>query len=822
MIAALPWKPNKDLLKPNELMCQGRLQSLLTRLRRSPELLAAYHEKIMEAVRQGFITEVDGTYDGAHTYLPHHPVVRPDKNTKVRPVFDASAKTRFSPSLNDVLHIGPNNTPDILAVLLRFRIPVIAWIGDIEKAFHQIQLEQEDAQAIRFLWVEDPSNPHSPIKRYAWKVLPFGLVCSPFILRAVIDVLLDEFNQIYPETVQMIREQLYVDDGLGGARSLELASKTINETKEIFASAKMVMQRWITNCEELQQRLIIHPITTSLDGSLGQQLASDESPKVLGLSWDAKQDIFKYNPTTIIKAAEKLPAVPTKRQVSKIASKIFDPLGHLAPVTVIAKMIYQETWVEKIGWDEPVTQSIHEKWKVFTTGLQNLSEIQIPRQVAAIIDKDTPTELHMFCDASEKAMAAVAYLRTTSPSGQVNVSMLVAKTKVAKLPLKSLTIPRLDLMAAELASALVDYVRKALSSVKLIITMWSDSEIVLAWIKGDVERKTLVQNRINAIRKLTDPAWWRHCPGKDNPADLASRGMTPASLAASSRWWNGPEWLARSTTDWPAHFPLQSDESFIKNGVDVEIRKKKHSYPMALVTAVSTGTNVPLASCETSINILNKFATKYSSLPKLIRISAWVLRFIDRTKKRAALRRQQAEVAVVTIQTPIIIPLLLIEDRERAENFWIAQVQKAANPIEYHTLSKGETINTKSNLVPLRPIWDAENRIIRVTGRIEPSMDAVGEVPPILLPYFSLKSGARGYGARHVIALIIKEAHRRTLHSGLRTSLSELRDRFWVVKGRQVVKTPVSTSPDHFTSAQRTKKIKINLRRFTFVYLRVQ
>jgi len=217
-VAPLPWNEKKSSLRPNREMALKRLQSQLAQLRKSPQHLQIYHEQIQEALKAGFIAKADMKYQGVHTYLPHHAVIKPERTTtKVRPVFDGSAKTKYSPSINDCLYNDTNNTPELLAVLLGFRVPNIVWTADIEKAFHQVELAEEDAEVIRFMWVEDPSDPNSPVVSYVWRRLPFGLICSPYILRAVIDLLLDEFTSIYPDTVAQLRKQLYVNDVIGGA-----------------------------------------------------------------------------------------------------------------------------------------------------------------------------------------------------------------------------------------------------------------------------------------------------------------------------------------------------------------------------------------------------------------------------------------------------------------------------------------------------------------------------------------------------------------------------------------------------------------------------
>ncbi|XP_045035869.1 uncharacterized protein LOC123476924 [Daphnia magna] len=246
-------------------MAKGRLESLLKRLKRTPELLSAYHKEIDQLRVQNFVEEADQNYEGLHTYLPHHPVIRQDKkSTKIRLVFDGAAKSKYGPSLNDVLETGPNLNPDLLAVLMRFRLNKIAWIADIEKAFLNIALHPEDAEAVRFLWITEPETPNSPLVAYKWKRVPFGLSSSPFLLRATLNKHLDGMESIYSTTVRQLKEQIYVDDYLGGADNISTAKTRIQETKSIFQEAKLNMRSWVTNDKTVRKFLsekgLINPI----------------------------------------------------------------------------------------------------------------------------------------------------------------------------------------------------------------------------------------------------------------------------------------------------------------------------------------------------------------------------------------------------------------------------------------------------------------------------------------------------------------------------------------------------------------------------------
>lgn len=131
---------------------------MLKQLQQNPEILREYDSIIRDQLRRGIVEEVgdsDVAPDMIH-YLPHHAVIRHDKETtKVRVVYDASARSNGT-SLNDCLHTGPKFNQRILEILLRFQSYPVAFIADIEKVFLMISVNPQDRDVLRFLWVRDP------------------------------------------------------------------------------------------------------------------------------------------------------------------------------------------------------------------------------------------------------------------------------------------------------------------------------------------------------------------------------------------------------------------------------------------------------------------------------------------------------------------------------------------------------------------------------------------------------------------------------------------------------------------------------------------
>ena len=180
---SLPWKEFRDPLPDNYSLSLSRLQGLLRRLKQDPPILKKYHRIIQEQLETGIVEEVseeEPTVKAVH-YLPHHAVVRRDKSTtKVRIVYDASAKVAGSPSLNDCLLKGPKFNQLIFDILVRFRAYKFALTADLEKAFLMVSVEEADRNVLRFIWVDDPFKDYPEFKIYRFTRVVFGVSSSPF------------------------------------------------------------------------------------------------------------------------------------------------------------------------------------------------------------------------------------------------------------------------------------------------------------------------------------------------------------------------------------------------------------------------------------------------------------------------------------------------------------------------------------------------------------------------------------------------------------------------------------------------------------------
>ncbi|XP_070546926.1 uncharacterized protein [Ptychodera flava] len=188
-----------------------------------------------------FIEEVDDDDKANGHYLPHRSVKKDSTTTPIRVVYDCSCRQSDSPSLNDCLQTGPPLLNDLSSILLRFRVHDIALSSDIEKAFLNVRLDENDRKFTKFLWLSDPSDPESPFKVYRFKTVLFGAVCSPFILNAVVKTHLESNNNT--PIAADLKDNIYVDNVISGVNNTTEATKYYTDANSLMKSAGLTFAR---------------------------------------------------------------------------------------------------------------------------------------------------------------------------------------------------------------------------------------------------------------------------------------------------------------------------------------------------------------------------------------------------------------------------------------------------------------------------------------------------------------------------------------------------------------------------------------------------
>jgi hypothetical protein len=501
---SLPWKNPHPILPDNYKLSQHRLGSVLRRLQRTPDILQEYDSVIQKQLKMGIVQPVkdsDLTTVGNVHYLPHHAVVKRDKETtKVRVVYDASAKCA-GPSLNECLFTGPKFEQKILDILLRFRTYRIALTADIEKAFLMVSVSPKDQDVLRFLWVDDITKSDPNIQMFRFTRVVFGISSSPFLLNATIAHHLKLFSSTNPELVSILLRSMYVDDVVLGADDEDSGMKLYEESKRILREGGFNLRKFTTNAPQLQNAIdkkenpVVNSTCTVSSSDMdetyaksslgGPQTTNSSDQKVLGIKWDIAIDQLVFSVKEIASLVDS--QEPTKRRVTSIVGKFYDPLGYLSPVVIKFKIFFQELCEKKLDWDQVLTGSVLRKWQTLIMSLKEAPTFSIPRYFLTGTNGQVISyHLHGFCDASERAYAAVIYLVVQTDSERY-VRFVASKTRVA--PLRELTIPRLELLSSLLLARLMDTVTNSLSpSISLGHPIcYTDSKVALYWIVGSAK-----------------------------------------------------------------------------------------------------------------------------------------------------------------------------------------------------------------------------------------------------------------------------------------------------------------------------------------------
>ena len=605
--------------------------------------------------KQDVEASVDQTF-----YLPSHGVVKANSTTtKLRVVFDGSAKTSTKVSLNDTLLPTHNLYPLLTDVLLEFRTHHIAVTGDIHKMFREIALDKRDWDMHRFL-AKDPDT--NRLHNCRMKRLTFGIASSPFLATRVLHQMADDYQDKYPEAAAMVKKSFYVDDCLTGANTPEEALQKLQDLCSLVAEGQMVLRKWRSNSTQVLQQ-IPEKLRETSDLTLCDPAGS---LKTLGIHWSTETDAFFVATPELTEEG-----LVTKRIISSACAKTFDILGWYSPALIQAKSLLQQLWIAGRAWDDPAPEDVADKFITWRKELKHIRLHAVPRKLTQNnLSPVMSMQLHGFADASETGYGAVVYARILHQDATITVTMVAAKARVA--PKKSVTIPRLELLGSLMLSKLLPKIASILQVEEANTYYWIDSQIVLAWIQKDPQQlKTFVQNRVSAIQSATHKSRWNYVRTHQNPADHASRGLSPRQTVQNHLWWKGPPWLMSPPHLWPSSLEQSP----------ISLQQQQHSaLPELKVRKMTTVTmDLPLWS-------------KFSSMTKLARVLAYCLRFVHHKHR---------------IRDPLLThpPALSSEELKKAHLKIVQHLQRKAWPDEFQRLSSKQPVLLSSPTAKLNPTW---------------------------------------------------------------------------------------------------------------------
>ena len=327
-------------------------------------------------------------------------------------------------------------------------------MADIEAMFYQVRVCPGDCDYLRFLWWPDGNLSTDP-EEYQMSVHLFGGASSPscanYALKKTVEDNKEDFDAV---TVETVKQNFYVDDCLRSVATDSKAIRLVGQLRDLFSRGGFHLTKWISNSKQVVNSIPEPERAPSIrDLDFEENVVLTE--RALGVQWNVHEDSFTY------KIAEKSKPA-TRRGILSIICSVYDPLGFISPCILPAKLIQQDLCRRKFGWDEPVPECSNRKWEAWLKDLPKLERFKIPRCFKPPNFAEVQqSELHHFADASDQGYGAVSYLRQIDTNGKTHCSLVMAKSRLA--PLKTMTIPRMELSAAVLAARLDRMIRQELT-----------------------------------------------------------------------------------------------------------------------------------------------------------------------------------------------------------------------------------------------------------------------------------------------------------------------------------------------------------------------
>ncbi|XP_076874397.1 uncharacterized protein LOC143524681 [Brachyhypopomus gauderio] len=740
-VAPLPFKLQRRRLPNNREQAFNRFRSLQRSFLKRPDMkehFFGFMQKLLEnshAERAPPLQTQEECW-----YLPLFGVYHPKKPGQIRVVFDSSCQCE-GVSLNDVLLTGPDLNNNLLGVLMRFRKEAVAITSDIQQMFHCFIVRPQDRNFLRFFWYED-NNENKDVVEFRMNVHVFGNSPSPAVAIYGLRQAAREREVEYgADAREFVERDFYVDDGLKSLPTAIAAIDLLKRVQSMLAFSNLRLHKITSNCKEVMSAF---PSEDQASCLRNLDLGSDTAPvqRTLGVAWDLKNDTFTFQVSGDSKPF-------TRRGVLSTVNSLYDPLGFAAPVIIQGKAFLRDLTTHSQDWDEPLPLSKRELWERWRDSLQELQSLHIPRAYTqASLSTSLRRELCVFSDASVSAIGAVAYLRVLDTEGNYQTGFILGKARLAPRP--DLTIPRLELCAAVLGVDVADVIRADIDIEFDKVTFFTDSKIVLGYINNEKRRfYVFVSNRVQRIRRSSQPSQWCYVSSDQNPADLATRGVPAADLKETT-WLTGPAFLLQSdqTTCHERTFDLINPDD------DLDVRPE-------VMTLATVAMDPHLGAGRFS-----RFSTWKSlirGVSGLMHIAASFRKDCD-TDPRGCKGWHHCAV-------PRDVNELI-----RAKNIIIKAVQAEVYAKELQCISSGEKLPKGSPLLNLSPVT-GEDGFLRVGGRISQACIPDEEKKPIIIP-----------GRHHIAVLIARHYHEQCQHQGRHFTEGTVRAAgYWIVGGKRCI-----------------------------------
>ncbi|XP_020629772.1 uncharacterized protein LOC110066861 [Orbicella faveolata] len=538
----LPLKSeNVELLNSKE-PALNRLLKLRRRLTSDEQFQKDYSSFMQDITSSGCAERVPveelSTKSKQVWYIPHHGVYH-KKPGKIRVVFDCSAVCDGQ-SLNQQLLQGPDLTNNLTGVLCIFRQERIAFMCDIQAMFHQVKVDVEHRNLLRFLRWDNPELKGDPVE-FRMTVHLFGATSLPGCANFALKTAVDQYEETCgSKAADFVRRNVFVD-GLKSVQSVDQAKELIKNTKSLCQRGGFRLHKFTSNNIDMMSSVPQEDRATDLTD---HHVISDGTAieRALGVHWCVEYDTLQLRITLQDKPL-------SRRAILSTVSSVFDPLGLVTPFILVGKRILQELCRDGVGWDDEIPDNLRSQWEKWRAELPILERIRIARcHKTQELDEVKKAELHYFSDACQNGYSQCSYVRLVDDKNCVHCSLVMAKSHVTLL--NPVTTPRLELTAGLVSTKISCMLQKELEYT-LIEVFWTDSKTVLGYINNDARRfLVFVGNRVQEIREQTLPGQWHYVGTKSNPTDIAFHGAGAQELLDNPLWWNGSDFLWNTSEDW--------------------------------------------------------------------------------------------------------------------------------------------------------------------------------------------------------------------------------------------------------------------------------
>ena len=615
---SMPWRYGREktaeTLKTVDTLgyTRNRQRKLKEKFLKDETLRVGAFKQIQETIESGharIVTEDSAPTNAPVGYLANHIVLHDDKPGKFRITQDTAARVkghRFS----DLVLTGPDLLAKLVSILFNFRRKKVVLSADIKSFFFQIEMDEMDAPACRYLWWADAEMTKEIILEP--RVYNMGIGSSvPVSLFTMIHHADEIKEEIDIEVFIDLIKRFYMDDYLNAVDTVQIGSNRKKDMIRAMSSGGFELTKWKSNYPELndpsdpiQEETIPEvggaiedeqPPPTEIDyedsddeerdenapfrpptaeeikyalnqdleiGKISDVISEGRNEKILGVGYSFTEDVM------FLKVGKKLDrTVKSKRELLAWISSMFDPLGIIAPFILKGRLYFQLVNMEDIEWNDQVPDHVIVPFNVYKDSIVHLTKVKIPRWTSVLGLEDCVSELLICCDASASGYGIVAYVRRhLIGDNEAHVAFYMGKSHV--VPLQMLrdqvegqqdhgdSIPRLELVAARLAAIWRDIIVRESGETFDEVILFSDSTTVLSWIFDWTKRfKTFENFRLKMIRILTLLSEWLYIHTRLNPADLSSKGIEADDEKSWNFYHTGPEFFRKKRSEWETFNP---------------------------------------------------------------------------------------------------------------------------------------------------------------------------------------------------------------------------------------------------------------------------